>query len=122
MSPSSLKRKLPGILCLAYIVAIQTERGLLLARGTGLSGRSVVIDYVVFACLIGYWFEVDSQETRVLRVWDMGYFLSFGWPFIIPYYLAKTRGVKRATFLLLKLAAFYFGVELSAAILSLVLR
>ena len=122
MNPSFLKWKLPGILCLTYFAAIQTERGIFLARGTDIPGPSALFDYVVCACLIGYWFEADSRKTRVLRQWDMGYFLSFGWPFIIPYYLAKTRGMKRAVFLLLQLAAFYFGVELSAAILSFMLR
>lgn len=122
MNPSFLGEKLPRILCLAYFAAIQTERGIFMARGADIPGPSVLFDYVVFACLIGYWFEVDSRKTRVLRQWDMGYFLSFGWPFIIPYYLAKTRGMKRAVFLLLQLAAFYFGVELIAAILCLALR
>lgn len=122
MNPTPLKRKLPGVMCLAYLAAIQTERGIFLARGTDIPGPSVQFDYVVFACLMGYWFEVDSRETRVLRLWDMGYFLSFGWPFIIPYYLAKTRGMKRAVFILALLATFCFGVELSVAILFLVLR
>ena len=92
MTSSSPKSRLPSILCLAYIAAIQTERGILAARGIELPGQTVLFDYLIFACLMGYWFEVDSRQTRVLRLWDMGWFLTIGWPVVIPYYLARTRG------------------------------
>jgi len=57
---------------------------------------------------------VDSREKQALRVWDMGFFLLLAWPVIVPYYLVKTRGVKRASltlllFCVLSLGAFAIG-------------
>jgi hypothetical protein len=28
-----------------------------------------------------------SSERRVMRVWDMGFFMSFAWPLIVPYFV-----------------------------------
>jgi hypothetical protein len=39
----------------------------------------------------------------------MGFFLYVAWPVIIPYYLARTRGLKRALTVFLLAAFIYIG-------------
>jgi hypothetical protein len=98
-----------AILIFAFSAAVQVERGACLARHSDIPGPSAIFQYVVFFCLIGYWLNMDSRETRTLRVWDMGFFLSLAWPVIVPYYLLKTRGLKRTLFNLLLFAIVSSG-------------
>jgi hypothetical protein len=97
-----------AVLIFVLSAAIQIERGACLARHSDIPGASALLQYVVFCCLIGYWLNVDSRERQTLRVWDMGFFLYLAWPVIVPYYLVKTRGLKRAllTFLLFAIVSF----------------
>jgi hypothetical protein len=44
-----------------------------------------------------------------MRVWDMGFFMSFAWPIILSYYVVKTRGIKRS------LLALFLFVMVSAS-------
>ncbi len=108
MKSSSFGARCWAILIFALSAAIQVERGACLARHSDISGASALFQYVVFFSLIGYWLDVDSRERRTLRVWDMGFFLFLAWPVIVPYYLVKTRGLKRAllTFLLFAIVSF----------------
>jgi hypothetical protein len=98
-----------AILISAFLAAIQVERGACLARNSDIPGSSAILEYVVLLCLIGRWLEADSRDTRTLRVWDMGFFLFVAWPVIVPYYLVKTRGAKRALLTLVLLAGAYVG-------------
>jgi hypothetical protein len=38
------------------------------------------------------WLQKDARRTGVAPVLDLGYFLVFGWPIAIPWYVFKTRG------------------------------
>ena len=38
------------------------------------------------------WLQKDAQRTGVASVLDLGFFLWFAWPIIIPWYAFKTRG------------------------------
>jgi hypothetical protein len=73
--------------------------------------------YIAFLCLLCYWLDLDSRERRIMRVWDMGFFMSFAWPLIVPYYVFKTRGIKRTLLALLLLVV----VSVSAYRLAFVL-
>ena len=97
-----------AVLIFALSAATQIERGACLARHSDVPGTSALFQYIVFFCLIAYWLNVDSRERQMPRVWDMGFFLLLAWPVIVPYYLVKTRGLKRTliTFLLFALVSF----------------
>jgi hypothetical protein len=49
---------------------------------------------IVFLWIVHWWLGKDSRKRGVQWVFDMGLFLSLAWPFIIIYYLFKTRGVR----------------------------
>ena len=44
--------------------------------------------------VVSWWLLDDSRRRGVQWVYDMGFFLALAWPFIILYYLFKTRGVR----------------------------
>jgi hypothetical protein len=52
----------------------------------------------------------------------MGFFLSVAWPFLVPYYLFKTRGVKKAFLTILSFLAVYAGTYIMGLSAYLVLR
>jgi hypothetical protein len=62
-------------------------------------------------CALAWWIHQDSRKRQFPWPYDMGFFLYIAWPFILPYYLFKTRGIKA----LLLLGAF-FGVLVIALI------
>jgi hypothetical protein len=107
-------RRLP-LLIFAFVAAVGLERG---ALHSDISGSSALLQYILLFCLIGYWLDVDSREKRTLRVWDMGFFLYVAWPFILPYYLVKTRGIKRMLLTLLLITVVYVGASLVGTTIS----
>ena len=106
------------ILIFAFLAVVALERGALLARHANIPGSSALLQYVLLFCLVGYWLDADSREKRTLRVWDMGFFLYVAWPLILPYYLVKTRGVKRTMVTLLLLTVVYVGASLVGTTIS----
>lgn len=109
MQASPFRAGIWAILIFAFLAAIQAGRGACFARHSDIAGSSAILQYVVLLCLIGYWLSVDSREKKTLRVWDMGFFLYVAWPVIVPYYLVRTRGLRRALFVLLLAAIIFFG-------------
>ncbi len=100
---------------LALVVAGVSDRGIYFARDTDMPGPSSVLWYIAFFCLVCYWLDIDSRERRVMRVWDMGFFMSFAWPLILSYYVFKTRGIKRsllALFLLVMASASAYRIAI----------
>jgi hypothetical protein len=106
-----------AVLIFVFLTLSQIERGTFYGRHLDVPGPSALIQYVVLFCLMAGWLDRDSIEKRVGRVWDAGFFLWIAWPIIIPYYLIKTRGIKRASLILLLLAIIYFAAfEITAAL------
>jgi hypothetical protein len=117
MKEASIAARITAVLILALIVAGQVEKGICFARNTEVPGASSVLSYVALFCLICYWLEIDSRERRVMRVWDIGFFMSFAWPIIVPYYIIRTRGLRRACLIFLLLAIIYSGAfEIAGAL------
>lgn len=58
--------------------------------------------------LLGWWLLRDSRKRGIPWVFDMGMFLYIAWPFIMPYYLVKTRGAK-GLLMILGFIAVYVG-------------
>ena len=67
--------------------------------------------------VIGWWMRRDCRGRGVAWVLDMGLFLYMAWPFVMPYYLFKTRGLRAllpvGAFVAVYLLAFLAGVMLA---------
>lgn len=58
--------------------------------------------------VIAYWLETDTSRTRLMRVYDREFFFFIGWPFILPYYLIKTRGLRKGLTIMFEWIGAYF--------------
>jgi len=106
-----------ALLCI-YLFITQTIAGFYLSRGVELPATYTFLYPLALIWIIGWWLEKDSQRHGVAWVLDMGLFLAIAWPFIMPYYLFKTRGVRALlaiiAFVAIYLLAFVIGVALYA--------
>jgi hypothetical protein len=98
----------PTALLYIYLVITQMIAGFYLARGIELPPTYIYLYPLGLIWIIGWWLERDSRRHGVAWVFDMGLFLYIAWPFIMLYYLFKTRGV-RALFVILAFVAIYLG-------------
>jgi hypothetical protein len=109
---AALDRILSSALIFAHVFVTQVGRGIYAARDIELPGPIALIEYVVLLMLMGYWLELDSRKTRVMRVWDLGFFIFLAGPFVIAYYVLKTRGWGRGSLTILGFLTVYFAVYL----------
>lgn len=65
-------------------------------------------------CAAVWWLRAEKLKSAVNPVYCEGLLVSYGWIFIIPYHLVKTRGVK-GLLPLFALLASYFGSQVLAA-------
>jgi len=63
---------------------------------------------------------VDSRGRGLSWVFDMGLFLYVAWPFILPYYVVKTRGTK-GLLVILSFVAVYVGASIAGVVLYVLL-
>src|SRR3982751_314282 len=98
----------PTALLYIYLVITQTIAGFYLSRGIELPPTYTFLYPLGLLWIMGWWLQKDSRKHGVAWVFDMGLFLSLAWPFIMPYYLFKTRGW-RALFAILAFGAIYLG-------------
>jgi hypothetical protein len=106
----------PAILLYLYLVITQLIGGLYAARNAEPPGIYYLLYPIGFLWVIGWWLARDSRRRGVRWVFDMGLFLYVAWPFIMPYYLLKTRGVKGLLTILLFVAA-YLGAYMAGVVL-----
>jgi len=64
------------------------------ARGMEVPGALVLLGYLAFTSLLGYWVQKDTGRSGVWHVFDLGFLMYLLWPVMVPYYLLKTRGAK----------------------------
>lgn len=96
-----------------FLVTTQIVSGIYLSRGIEPPAPYTLLHTIGFLWIIGWWLQKDSQKHGVKWVFDLGFFLTIAWPFIMPYYLFKTRSVRS----LLTVLAFV-GVYLGAYIIG----
>jgi hypothetical protein len=80
----------------------EPPRGFTVASGIG------------FLWILGWWLRRDSRLRGIPWIYDMGMFLYILWPFIMPYYLLKSRGA-RGLIGILGFAAAYIGALIVGA-------
>lgn len=81
------------------------------ARGIELPPAFTILHRLGFFWIIGWWLQRDSREHGFSWVYDLGLFLYIAWPFILLYYLFKTRGWK-GFIPILAVAGIYLGTYL----------
>src|SRR5712691_5941935 len=91
-----------------FLVTAQIVSGIYLSRGIEPPGAYRLLHTIGFLWIIGWWLQKDSQKHGVKWVFDLGFFLTIAWPFIMPYYLLKTRSVS-ALLTILAFVGVYLG-------------
>lgn len=110
----------PTLLLYVFLIIMQFAGGLYAASNLEPPPAYTFLYPLGFIWIIGWWLVRDSQKRGVKWVFDMGLFLYIAWPFVMPYYLFKTRGVKAFLTILIFTAA-YLGAYLAGAMLYLLL-
>jgi len=108
-----------GLLYL-FLVLTQIVSGAYAVSGLEPPASFTLIYIFGFFWIIGWWLLVDSRTRGVRWVFDMGLFLYVAWPFILPYYLVKSRG-RKGLLAILCFVAVYIGATLVGVALYLVL-
>ena len=107
----------PTALFWLFVVVTQLVAGLYFAGEIDPPPAYVLLYPLTFLWVIGWWMRRDCRERGVAWVLDMGLFLYMAWPFVMPYYLFKTRGVRAlltvGAFVAVYLLAFLAGVMLA---------
>jgi hypothetical protein len=94
MSNFSSKLVSPTALLYIYVTLNQIAHGIYFASAIEPPPAFTLIDYVGLLWILGWWLSADNRKRGIAWVYDMGFFLSIAWPFIMSYYLLKTRRVK----------------------------
>jgi hypothetical protein len=95
MSSSLLSRiTSPTVLLYTFLVIAQFGRGAYFASGNEPSPAFTLINTLAFFWIMCWWLLRDSSNRGIASVYDIGMFLYIAWPFIMPYYLLKSRGAK----------------------------
>lgn len=107
----------PTILLYLFIVITQIGFGLYYGRQVEPPPAFTLIYAVALLWIMGWWLRTDSRKHGVAWVYDMGFFLVIAWPFIMPYYLLKSRGAKGLlvilAFVSAYIAALIIGITIS---------
>ena len=106
----------PTILLYLYVIITQLINGFYIASNVQLPPLFVLLYPLGLLWIIGWWLSTDSRRRGVQWVLDMGLFLYIAWPFIMLYYLLKTRGVKGLRTILI-FGAVYLGAYVAGAML-----
>ena len=100
----------PTLLLYIFLTITQFCIGVYIASGLEPPALFQLLYPVSFFWIIGWWLWSDSKKRGIPWVYDMGFFLYLAWPFVMPYYLIKSRGVRGA------LAIIAFVVAYAAAL------
>ena len=87
----------PGLACVlicVFLVLFHIANAISYGLGQTLSPQVILLGYVVFYWLMGYWFVTDCRAYKISWGLDSGMFLYILWPLVIPVHLFKTRGIK----------------------------
>ncbi len=119
MATVLLRTLTPTVLLYSFVVITQFAYGLYVGRHMEPPAGYELLHWAAQLWIIGWWLRADSRKRGVAWVYDLGLFLGIAWPFVLLYYLVKTR---RAMGLLVVLGfvSVYFGAAIVGIILSVV--
>jgi hypothetical protein len=116
MSKFFSKLGTPTSLLYIFVVLTQLASGIYLASEREPPPAFSLLYALGFLWIIGWWLLRDSRERSVGWVYDMGLFLYIAWPFIMLYYLLKTRGAQ-GLWVILSFLGVYVGALLAGMML-----
>lgn len=97
-----------------FVIITQMISGIYLSHGIEPSAAYTFLYTIGFLWVIGWWVKTDSRKYGIAWVMDMGLLVYMAWPFFMPYYLVKTRGLKGLlyvfAFVSVYVAAFVAGI------------
>lgn len=104
----------PTVLLYVFAVTSQIGHGIYLVTEGEPPHAFTVASGIGLLWILGWWMRRDSRLRGFPWIYDMGMFLYMVWPFIMPYYLIKTRGA-RGLLGILGFAAAYIGALIVGA-------
>jgi polyferredoxin len=107
----------PTVLLYSFVVITQFAYGLYLGQQIETPGAYTLLHWAAQLWIIGWWLRTDSLKRGVVWVYDLGFFLCIAWPFVVLYYLVKTRGAK-GLLVVLGFIGAYVGATMVGVILS----
>jgi hypothetical protein len=109
----------PTALLYIFLVVTQIIGGVYLSRAAELPPAYTFLYPLGLLWSVGWWMQKDSRKHGVAWVYDMGLFLYIAWPFIMPYYLFQTRGVKAFLTILIFGGVYLGAVAVGAGLYAL---
>jgi len=110
----------PAVLLYSFIVISQIGFGLYYGRQIEPPAGLILIYPLALLWIVGWWLRTDSRKRGIPWIYDMGLFLNIAWPFIMPYYLLKSRGA-RGLLIILGFLSAYVGAVLLGITISLLI-
>jgi hypothetical protein len=110
----------PTAFLFLFVIVSQTDHGLHLSNGTEPPFAFTALGPFIYVWIIGWWMQTDCRKRGVTWLLDMGFFLSIAWPFIVPYHLFKTRGI-RGFIPILVFVGIFLGATLMGVILGVLM-
>jgi hypothetical protein len=89
---------------LVLSVIFTVGRSFIAIHKAGAPGSSYLLWRLEFQLILALWVHVDRRVGHFNAPFEFDAFVFFFWPFILPYYLYKTRG-RRGLFLLIGIYA-----------------
>jgi hypothetical protein len=110
----------PAALLYLFLIIAQGVRGAYLGRNAEPPPAFTLLYALGLLWAVGWWLRRDSVKRGIGWVFDMGLFLYIAWPFVMPYYLLKTRGAKGLLVILAFIGA-YVGALIAGGVLYILL-
>lgn len=112
----------PVALLYIYVVVTGMVQGAYLMSGFEEPGIFTTIYPLGYLWIVGWWLRKDSRKHGIAWLYDMGMFLNLAWPFVMPYYLLKTRGARGLLMIVIFVSVFPAACGLGAALYFAVAR
>jgi len=106
------------ITIIIFIVFTQAVNGFYATYDMTPPGAFVLMSMFGLLWIGGDWFMKDSKKFNIEWAFDMGFFLYIFWPIFIPFYLFKTRGLKKAAITTLSFVSLYFGTYFFSCVVT----
>jgi hypothetical protein len=85
----------PMLVLLAVLIFVyHTPHTFFVLRGLEFSPLAEYLYSAAFLCAVGWWIREENRRKRITPLYCDGILIVVGWPFLILYYLLKTRGLK----------------------------
>ena len=85
--------------------------------GHDASGRTMLLWRFLFLLVLTWWVYNDRRAQGINFPFEFDAFMFFGWPFVMPYYLYRSRGRRG-----LVIAACIFGLRIAPDVFARVIQ